>query len=245
MDMKNILTIIVVVILLYLFYQHFFADNSVADLTSMHNGKQMREFTSDKLPAGAGTNDFTYSFWFYVNSWSYNYGKKKIIFERSANNSGAKTPMPRVAFGPASNDLEITLSATDTAGNPVEHPCNIKNVPIQKWTHVVVTLMDKTIDVYLDGKLVKTCLMPGVPFITGLKDNSLFLAPKEADSDSNSGFSGFVSKFRFYARSVPPREAYELYRQGFSDSWGGSAMSKFNLKFAFLKDDAEVAALQI
>ena len=38
MDMKNILTIIVV-ILLYLFYQHFFADNSVADLTSMHNGK--------------------------------------------------------------------------------------------------------------------------------------------------------------------------------------------------------------
>ena len=87
--------------------------------------------------------------------------------------------------------------------------------------------------------------MPGVPFITGLKDNSLFLSPKEADSDPNSGFSGFISKFRFYARSVPPREAYELYRQGFSDSWGGSALSKFNLKFAFLKDDAEVAALQI
>ena len=110
---------------------------------------------------------------------------------------------------------------------------------------VVITLMDKTIDVYLDGKLIKTCLMPGVPYITALKDNSLFLSPKEADTDSNSGFSGFVSKFRFYARSVPPREAYELYRQGFSDSWGGSALSKFNLKFAFLKDDAEVAALQI
>ena len=78
-----------------------------------------------------------------------------------------------------------------------------------------------------------------------LRSGSLFLSPKESDTDANSGFSGFVSKFRFYARSVPPREAYELYRQGFSDSWGGSAMSKFNLKFAFLKDDAEVAALQI
>lgn len=244
MDMKNILTIIVVVILLYLFYQHFFADNSVADLTSMHNGKQLRVFPADKLPAGAGTNDFTYSFWFYVNSWSYNYGKNKIIFERSAGTT-TKNPMPRVEFGAASNDLNIHLSYADAAGEAKPHPCNIKNVPIQKWTHVVITLMDKTIDVYLDGKLVKTCLMPGVPYITGLKDNPLTLAPKTADTDSNSGFSGFVSKFRFYARSVPPREAYELYRQGFSDSWGGSAMSKFNLKFAFLKDDAEVAALQI
>mgnify|MGYP001201871820 CR=1 FL=1 len=244
MDMKNIITIVVVVILLYLFYQHFFADNSVADLTSMHNGKQMREFPADKLPAGAGTNDFTYSFWFYVNSWSYNYGKNKIIFERSAGTGNVSTPQPRVEFGAASNDLHITLSARGSEG-PVPHPCHIKNVPIQKWTHVVITLMDKTIDVYLDGKLVKTCLMPFVPYIDGLKDNSLFLSPKETDNDSNSGFSGFVSKFRFYARSVPPREAYELYRQGFSDSWGGSAMSKFNLKFAFLKDDAEVAALQI
>lgn len=244
MDMKNILTIVVVVILLYLFYQHFFADNSVADLTAMHNGKQMREFPADKLPAGAGTNDFTYSFWFYVNSWSYNYGKQKIIFERSAGTT-TKSPMPKVAFGPASNDLEITLSTSDNDGNATPHPCNIKNVPIQKWTHVVITLMDKTIDVYLDGKLVKTCLMPGVPYIDGLKDNSLFLSPKEADTDPNSGFSGFVSKFKFFARSLPPREAYELYRQGFSDSFGGSAMSKFNLKFAFLKDDTEVAALQV
>jgi len=241
--MKNIITIVVVVILLYLFYQHFFADNSVADLTSMHNGKQEKAFPADKLPSGAGSNDFTYSFWFYVNSWSYNYGKPKIIFERSAGEQ-TKTPMPRLQFGAASNDLEIILSATGPSGSFEEHPCHIKNVPIQKWTHVVVTLMDKTIDVYLDGKLVKTCLMPGVPYITGLKNNPLTLAPKEA-GETQGGFSGFMSKFRFYARSVPPREAYELYRQGFSDSFGGDAMSKFNLKFAFLKDDAEVAALQI
>jgi hypothetical protein len=242
--MKNIITIVVVVILLYLFYQHFFADNSVADLASMHNGKQSREITSDKLPSGAGTNDFTYSFWFYVNSWSYNYGKRKIIMARYAKEGNNEHPMPMISFGASSNDLEITLTGKG-AGSAAPSICNIKNVPIQKWTHVVVTLMDKTIDVYLDGKLVKTCLMGDTPFVDGVSNSSLYLCPKDLPSDPHGGFSGFLSKFRFYARSVPPREAYELYRQGFSDSWGGSAMSKFNLKFAFLKDDSEVAALQI
>lgn len=244
MDLKNILTIVVVVVLLYLFYQHFFADNSVADIVSMHNAKTPTFKEAKDLPAGAGSNDFTYSFWFYVNSWSYQYGKKKIILARYANDGGSEVPMPRISFAPAANDLEVEVSYK-SGETTTTHPCNINNVPIQKWTHVVVTLMDKTLDVYLDGKLVKTCLLPGIPHVNGLKDNAIHICPKESPSDPNSGFSGFLSKFRYYARSVPPREAYELYRQGFSDSWGGSAMSKFNLKFAFLKDDAEVAALQI
>ena len=64
----------------------------------MHNGKQMRVFPADKLPAGAGTNDFTYSFWFYVNSWSYNYGKNKIIFEQVLEAQKRSKSMPRVEF---------------------------------------------------------------------------------------------------------------------------------------------------
>ena len=36
------------------------------------------------------------------------------------------------------------------------------NVPLQKWVNLIISLYGRTLDVYIDGKLVRTCVLPGV-----------------------------------------------------------------------------------
>ena len=107
-----------------------------------------------------------------------------------------------------------------------EDECSVKNIPLQKWVHILMSVNNRTNDVYIDGKLVSTCMLQGV----GMNDKnaSMVLCP-------DGGFSGYTSKLRYYARAVNPREAYEIYKEGFSDSWLGESASKYKLKLAFLR----------
>jgi hypothetical protein len=41
------------------------------------------------------------------------------------------------------------------------HEIVVQNIPLQKWNHVIMTKSGSTIDIYIDGKLVKTSIMDG------------------------------------------------------------------------------------
>lgn len=40
------------------------------------------------------------------------------------------------------------------------HMCMINNFPLQRWVNLIVSLNNRTMDVYLNGKLVRTCILP-------------------------------------------------------------------------------------
>ena len=57
--------------------------------------------------------------------------------------------------------------------------------------------------------------------------------------------SGETSKFRYIARSINPREAYEIYREGPGGNWLTDLLSQYKLKFSFLKNNEEVNSFEI
>jgi len=238
METKQILFYLIIAVIVYLVYQFFFKDHSVADLQGMHNAKVAVSINADKMPSSGGSNDYTFSVWIYVNNWSYKYGKEKVIFKRETSDSD-KSPIPQISLGANSNDLKLKLTTysggdSDSKGNVDE--CHVKNIPLQKWVHILMSVNNRTNDVYIDGKLVSTCMLMGVAKL----DNKgpLQLTP-------GGGFSGFTSKLRYYARSINPREAYEIYKEGFSDSWLGESTSKYKLKLAFFSDGSEMNSWSI
>jgi hypothetical protein len=239
METKQILFYLIIAVLVYLIYNFFFKDHTVVDLQGMHNAKVNFPIDSKSLPSSGGSNDYTFSVWIYVNTWSYKYGKPKIILRRSTSGSGGGEPIPEIFLDENSNDLRIKL-ATYSSGNSGakgnDDECNIKNIPLQKWVHILMSVNGRTNDVYIDGKLVKTCMLNGVAMLDKL--GKLDLCP-------DGGFSGYTSKLRYYARAVNPREAYEIYKEGFSDSWLGESASKYKLKLAFFSDGSEMNSWSI
>jgi hypothetical protein len=129
-------------------------------------------------------------------------------------------------------------SASTAAGNSVTsiNTCLIENVPIQKWVNIIISLYGRTLDIYLDGKLVRTCILPGVPRINN--DANIHVT-------KDGGFSGWTSTFKYWSNASNPQEAYNIYKDGFGGSILGNALSKYRLRFSTVKDNKVTGSFEI
>jgi hypothetical protein len=241
--MNKYLLGVIIIIVLYVVYSFFFKDHTSANLVGMHNAKQQLRIEGSTIPGNASSIDFTFSIWVYVNDWNYQYGEKKHILVRG-NKALTGERSPVMYFDPNTNDVNITVNCYPKTGSKsspgtLSH-CKISNVPIQKWTHILFTTNNKTLDTYLDGKLVRTCVLSGVPKMD--KKAPLFLTPGK---EGAKGFSGYTSKLRYYSRTLNPREVYDVYKEGYSDNPLGNLLGKYKMKVAFLKGSEEMSSFQI
>jgi len=152
-------------------------------------------------------------------------------------------PEPSAAAISQANTLDaetaIELDKYQADGN---HSCVIDAIPIQKWVNVIVSLYQQTLDVYLEGKLVKTCVLPGI----AVRNNnaSIFITPKD-NKGKEGGFSGWTSSFRYMSYASNPQEAYNIYKDGFGGSIVANAISKYRVRFSLIKDNKEAGGFEI
>ena len=233
MDGKKILLGVIVLLILYFVYIYVFKDSSSTNLYSGGNAKNAKKIKATKLPGNPASVSYTFSIWIYVNSWQYRYGQEKQIFYRSATETpNPSTVIPQVSLGGSKNDLAITVGLQ---GGQSES-WNVNNIPLQKWCCITIATTTRAVDTYIDGKLVNTHTLPGVPLSSG--NANITLTP-------NGGFDGETSKFRYYARTISPREAYEIYREGPGSNWLSDLLNQYKIKLSFLKDNEEINSFSI
>jgi hypothetical protein len=68
----------------------------------------------------------------------------------------------------------------------------IDNVPIQKWFHVAIRMQNNTLDIYVNGTIVKRQVLDKMP-----KQNS-----HDIHVAGNNGFRGTLSNLRYYASAL-------------------------------------------
>ena len=233
MSPLNIVILIVILVLIFTLIKYIFSDPYT--LQSIQNGKVASTINATSL-ATNGTSvpssNFAYSIWFYVNDWNYRYGESKVIFGRmgSMSSQGSSSvsgvngldPCPAVVLGAVENNIAVSLGCypgidqqpTTTGGSTVVKTCSVANVPIQKWVNLIVSVYGRSMDIYIDGKLVRTCLLPGVASVNN--NANVYVTP-------NGGFEGWTSKFQYYPNPLNPQDAWNIYTQGYAN-W----LSMFN-----------------
>ena len=247
MDFKKILLGIIVVIILYLVYTYIFSDSTSTNLYSGGNAQTAiggvgHKILANQLPGNPASIDFTFSVWIYVNSWQYRYGQNKVIYARRSTTTSDVSP--EVALAASTNNLSISVttfpatgSSPSTASQPGQKDqWTIHNIPIQKWCNIIISSNNRAIDTYIDGKLVNTHVLSGVPRMD--KNAPILVTP-------DGGFSGETSKFRYIARTISPREAYDIYREGPGGNWLSDLLNQYKLKFSFLKHNQEINSFEI
>lgn len=231
MNVAGILFTIAVIVLIYIIIRYLFRQSKA--LSGIANGEVMQTFSAANLETnGTGTaNNFAYSVWFYIQDWNYRYGEAKVIFGRMNSSSSSASsgsipgisgqdPSPVVYLDPLENNLVVALgcypganqvpnSRNTPVGNAVLNLCQINNVPIQRWVNLIVSVYGRTLDVYTDGKLVKTCLLPGVAMIN--TSANVQLTP-------GGGFNGWTSKLQYYDNPLNPQQAWNIYTKGYGTS---------------------------
>ena len=235
MNFQTIILGVIIVVIFYLVWKYVFSDNTTASLSMGGSAKTLRNIPANSLPGKPASIDFTFSIWIYVDNWQYQYGKPKTIFRRSNSKSG--TLCPSVSLASSTNDLDISVTTfSDSSASGVVDSWSIQNIPIQKWCNIILATNNRTVDSSIDGKLVNTHVLSGVPKMD--KNAAIELTPEK-------GFSGATSKFNYFSRTISPREAYEIYKAGPGGNALSDLLSKYKLKLSFMKGNEEVGGFQI
>lgn len=233
--------LIICVVLLIVYLIRYTMGNSYTLQGGVRNAQDMSTFSASSLASmgsDAPAGNFAYSVWFYVNDWNHRYGQAKVLFGRMSKSSrqmsglgvSGSEPCPLVQFNANANDLEIYMSTYATTGT-APFKCAVSNIPIQRWVNLSISVYGRTLDVYLNGKLVKTCVMPGIAKIDNKTDLSL---------TPNGGFEGWTSKFAFYPMPMNPQDAWDIYAKGPTGAF--SSLSAYQVQLAMLHNGQTVSS---
>lgn len=188
---------------------------------------------------------FSMQWWMFVKDWNYGFGKEKVVLSR-ADPTNQNVLNPKVSMHPTDNTLKVSVSvfpdSEGSAGKTEPAPaasggaatddvfvCEVPNIPLQSWFSVGVSVFGRNLDVYIDGKLVKSCFLPGIPKpATG----DITLSP-------SGGFSGYLCNFNYYARMLTPGDSANFHGAGTTcqnkvptnGTGGGTASTGYAVKF--------------
>ena len=254
MSVISIVITVVVIFILFILIKYIFTDPYI--LQNLQDGKTATTIAATSL-ATNGTSvpssNFAYSIWFYVNNWNYRYGEPKVIFGRmgapstdgsgSVNGISGLDPCPAVVLGAVENDISVSLGCypgadqepTTAGGSTVIHTCSVANVPIQKWVNLIVSVYGRSMDMYIDGKLVRTCLLPGVASVNN--SANIYVTPL-------GGFEGWTSKFGYYPNSINPQEAWNIYSQGYSTGFS-SMFNTYQVEVSLVENGTTQSTLTL
>jgi hypothetical protein len=204
-----------------------------------------------KMPSNMSGTNTGLQFWMYIKDWDYRFGQKKMVIDVS-DATNPNVVAPGISLHPTDNtlDFEVSLhstgSNTDTTdiGHGESQIVSVENVPLQAWFSVSVTIFQRNIDIYINGRLVKSAVLAGIPKPA---NGSLTVG-------GGGGFSGAVCTIHTSSTQLVPSDAAAFYAAGTacSTSTAGSTTSEmsklslFGYTFIFgVKDSAgkDVAGL--
>lgn len=235
---KTVLIIVIVLLVLYLILTVFFQTST--SLSDMQAGNLSKVIDATTLPNNNNTSNYTYSMWFYVDDWNYRFGEEKTVLDRKDEDGYSS---PGVILGAVENNIIVSVSCypqSQTTGIVVDksivHKCAIPNFPLQSWVNLIISLYGRTLDMYIDGKLVRTCVLPGVAKVN--PDANILVTP-------GGGFSGWTSNFEYWSDATNPQQAYNIYKSGFGGSALGTLFNKYRIKISFLEYNEEQGSFEI
>jgi hypothetical protein len=140
------------------------------------------------------------------------------VLDANSNKLILRVHQDTTTFNSAGTGPDLTLNSNitnlftgtlkaDAGQGPDGMPiCDIGNIEAQRWCCLSVVVNGRMIDVYIDGKMARSCVCPGIPVVNP-GNNFLTMGLQ-------NGWGGSVSTTRFYGYALTPAKVYELYQEG-------------------------------
>jgi hypothetical protein len=110
--------------------------------------------------------------------------------------------------------------------NVINEEILIPDIPLNKWVNIIIRCQNNSLDVYINGTIVKSHHLHGVP-----KQNygDVYVAP-------NGGFSGYISNLWYYNYALPTTDIATLVKNGPNTNMKGTnSLSLKNANYLSLR----------
>lgn len=164
-----------------------------------------KEYNAVSIPVPAEGQELSVSTWFYMKDFQYKLGQWKNLLwigEPPTTETGSGgVSYPNISFYPFTNSLKLVTSTS----NQGQNSCDIQNIPFNKWVHVTYVLNNRTVDVYINGKLERSCVLDGLPII---KKNMFIKVATQG------GFYGKIGRTQYFTSGLTSNQVLNLYNRG-------------------------------
>jgi len=176
--------------------------------------------------------EYTISFWMYISSWDYRSGMPKSVIQIVDSNLSDSTLFTSVLY-PNEAKLMVRIHTDATSGEDTDYTkntnfenplsgqqgaemfapsvtspmCDMQDIDLQRWINITVTVNGRIVDVYYDGKLNRSCVLPTIPAAPATGTQSVVIGQK-------GGYGGKISGIQFMAYPLTPDRIYAIYQAG-------------------------------
>ena len=221
-------TALVVLIMYMLFQSYFDGKQSLVSQTKLSNAA---EWESVSKP---NASIFSYGIWVHIGQWSP--GNDQSLFNRNTELD--------VYF---TSNAGLKVKVFDNDADPSDIVVT-NNFPIQKWVHIGIVVDNEIMDVYLDGKMVKSVKLKdtispeeGNKIVYGKYYDAAGVATSAAAIASDTHIAEHIRM----TYALDPKGMWDLYMEG--NGMGGltQAASEMNVNLSILKDGVESSKISL
>jgi hypothetical protein len=217
---------IVIIILFFVLYRYFTTTATLlssSKLINLNVDQKSNAITKIDYPTN---NQFSYGIWIYVNSWAEK--KPKTIFFHE--------DVIAVVLDENSPILSVYVARTSGGYEKIQIT---DNFPLQKWVFIIVSMDTSFLDVYLDGKLIKSSKITNL--LQPPKDPSIILG----NVGRFVAFDAYVTCFYRWTVPMDPGTAWDYYMKGNGQGGFLGSMSPYGVKMQVLKNNVESGSYQL
>jgi hypothetical protein len=216
---------IVLLLVIYILYK-------VLDEKSRRVASKMNLINTNQTVAVANTGKaestrYYISTWIYVNNLPDSVSGTTIYKLKYTSNTYLDLLLTSSAV------LKYNIMAADDS-NPTY--TIMSNFPLQKWMNVIVSVDNNIVDLYIDGKLIRSHKVEkGIKQLEKTGTNIEFGNPVDA----------YLAKMERQPNAMDPTNAWNKYMEGNGGNYFSKMFANYGGNFTLTKDDLDVQEFQL
>ena len=186
--------------------------------------------TNSDIPPLYEGGEYSISTWIYITNWGINKGFNKpfLTLSGGSGTGGYKTLVmylgqntPKLGIRVSTENDILTNAKLEqirpSGGNGYGvspytdssadfQKCDIESVDMQRWVNITAVLNGRTLDVYIDGKMSRSCVMKSMFKVDGDTPDMMLGGPY--------GFGGIIGQTTASNFAYSPDRVYKAYQNG-------------------------------
>jgi hypothetical protein len=224
MDLSLVILGIVLIFVLY-----YFLNKSGTTVLSnkLDLSSKQTSIPIDKIPDPT-SRKYSYEMWMYVFNFQ---GSEEYIISRASSGTGKNIG---VKLEKSSPTLKMDYTATGTGTPSTTKSITITdNFPLQTWVHLILSVDDKYVDIYMNGKLIKS-----------VQDANI--DTPSATSPIDYGITNcYLAKLSRTSMATDPQTAWNNYSAGNGENPMAKYLSSFGLSMTLQKNSQDFSKITL
>ncbi len=195
------------------------------------------DLSQEQTPVQASSLDQPSSAKYSMEMWIYVYKFSttgQYIISRAAESNPDKKNIG-IKLDANSPKLVLEYEGSPASGTGIEQKSVTitDNLPLQSWVHLIVSVDGAFVDVYVNGKLVKSFQDSGIK------------APSSSASIVYGTPNAYLAKLTRYTKATDPQTAWEKYMAGNGENPFAKFMSSFGLTMTLQKNNQDYSKITL